>query len=84
MPLERAWQNPYAEPVIGSVRRECLHHVIVLGERHLRCILKEYFRYYNTVRSQLSLQRKAPMPKMVEPEGGRVIAIPHVGALDHH
>ncbi len=78
------WQNPYAERVIGSVRRECLHHVIVLGERHLRLILKEYVAYYNGVRPHLSLQRNAPIPRKVESARGRVIAIPHLGGLHHH
>ena len=49
------WQNPYAERVIGSIRRECLDHLIILSERHVRNILKEYIRYYNESRPHLSL-----------------------------
>ena len=79
------WQNPYAERVIGSVRRECLHHMIVLGERHLRLILKQYVAYYNDVRPHISLQRNSPIPRKVDPPGrGRVVAIPHLGGLHHH
>ena len=79
------WQNPYAERVIGSVGRECLHHIIVLGERHLQLILKQYVAYYNGVRPHLSLQRDSPIPRKLDPPGrGRVVAIPHLGGLHHH
>jgi transposase InsO family protein len=61
------WQNPYAERMIGSIRRECLDHLIVLNERQLRRILREYFAYYNEVRLQQSLERNAPVPREVEP-----------------
>jgi hypothetical protein len=78
------WQNPYVERAIGSIRHECLDHMIILGERHLRLILTRYIAYCNRVRPHLSLQRNAPMPRMVEPGRGRVIAIPHVGGLHHY
>ncbi|MDP3938194.1 MAG: integrase core domain-containing protein [Deltaproteobacteria bacterium] len=78
------WQNPFVERVIGTIRRECLDHVIVLGEDHLRRLLKSYIRYYHGVRPHLSLHRNAPIPRKVEPGRGRVIAIPHVGGLHHH
>ena len=61
------WQNPYAERVIGSIRRECLDHLIVLCENHLGRILKEYVHYYNESRPHLSLERNAPIPRSVEP-----------------
>lgn len=78
------WQNPYAERVIGSIRRECLDHVIVLNEDHLRRILAEYIEYYNNVRPHLFLDRNAPIPRVVEPPGtGEVIAVPHLGGLHH-
>lgn len=78
------WQNPYCERVIGSIRRECLNHVIVLGERHLRRILAEYFDYYHNSRCHLSLDRNSPLPRQVEPESeGEVVAIPQVGGLHH-
>ena len=54
------WQNPYAERLIGSIRRECLDHVIVLGERHLRRILTAYISYYHGSRTHLSLAKDAP------------------------
>ncbi len=78
------WQNPYAERVIGSIRRECLDHLIILGENHLRGILREYVRYYNKSRPHLSLERNAPVPRSVEPsELGAVVAVPQVGGLHH-
>ena len=78
------WQNPYAERVIGSIRRECLDHLIILSERHLRNILKEYIRYYNESRPHLSLERNAPIPRGIEsPSRGPVVAIPQVGGLHH-
>ncbi|PYT17065.1 MAG: transposase [Acidobacteria bacterium] len=61
------WQNPYAERVIGSIRRECLNHLIILGERHLRSILSEYVNYYNQSRPHLALDRNAPIARDVEP-----------------
>src|SRR6266436_258984 len=79
------WQNPYAERVIGSIRRECLNHVIVLGERHLRSLLKNYVNYYNVSRPHLSLERNAPVPRSIEPPAfGVVVAVPQVGGLHHH
>jgi putative transposase len=78
------WQNPYCEPTIGSMRRECLDHLIVLHEAHLRRILASYFEYYHRSRPHLSLGRNAPLPRQVEPpHRGRVIAIPQVGGLHH-
>jgi putative transposase len=78
------WQNPYAERVIGSIRRECLDHLIILGERHLRSILRDYVSYYNVSRPHLSLERNAPIPRSVEPSAlGAVVAVPQVGGLHH-
>src|SRR5205823_7401559 len=57
------WQNPYAERMIGSIRRECLDHVIVLGERHVRRILTAYAGYYHGSRTHLSLGKDAPTPQ---------------------
>ena len=62
------WQNPYAERLIGSIRRECLNHLMVFNERQLRRILRElYFAYYNEVRPHQSLERNAPVARAVEP-----------------
>src|ERR671924_228333 len=56
------WQNPYVERLIGSIRRECLDHVIVLHERHLRRLLTEYFRYYHDWRTHTALEMDCPVP----------------------
>jgi putative transposase len=78
------WQNPFAERLIGSIRRECLNHVLVLGERHLRRILARYFEYYHRARTHLSLDKDAPAVRPVElPETGRIVEIPEVGGLHH-
>ncbi len=78
------WQNPYAERVIGSIRRECLDHVIVLNERHLKRVLSSYFDYYHRCRPHLSLERNAPRPRPIQPPNqGQVIALPQVGGLHH-
>jgi transposase InsO family protein len=78
------WQNPYCERIIGSIRRECLDHVIVLNEAHLRRILADYFEYYHGCRPHLSLDRNSPVPREVESSQlGKVIAIPKVGGLHH-
>ena len=78
------WQNPYAERIVGSVRRECLDHVIVLGEQHLYRILKSYFAYYHRSRTHLSLGKDAPEPRPIQPTTmGKVVALPEVGGLHH-
>ena len=78
------WQNPYCERLIGSIRRECVDHVIVFNERHLMRILRSYFDYYLNSRTHLALERNSPIPREVElPHRGRVIAIPQVGGLHH-
>src|SRR3977135_571607 len=59
------WQNAYAERLIGSIRRECLDHVVVLGERHLRHILLSYMSYHNQARTHLSVNKDAPSPRTV-------------------
>jgi transposase InsO family protein len=78
------WQNPYAERLIGSIRRECLDHLIVLNEEQLRRILREYFGYYNGVRPHQSLERNAPVPREIQPlTRGKIISLPKVGGLHH-
>ncbi len=78
------WQNPFVERLIGSVRRECINHVIVLSERHLKRIVREYFDYYNNSRAHMSLNGNAPLPREVEPpDRGNVLAIPQAGGLHH-
>ena len=70
------WQNPFVERIIGSIRRECTDHVIVLNERHLRRLLTGYFEYYHRSRTHLSLDKDPP-------ENGEIRAVPQVGGLHH-
>ena len=78
------WQNPYVERLIGSIRRECLDHIIVLHESGLRRILKLYFLYYERSRTHLALDKDAPVHRAVQsPDFGRVIELPQVGGLHH-
>ena len=78
------WQNCYVERVIGSVRRECLNHVIVINDHHLRRILKDYFRYYHESRTHLSLDKDAPGFRAVQSnKSEKIIQIPQVGGLHH-
>jgi len=76
------WQNGYAERLIGSIRRDCLDHVVVFGERHLRHLLNSHQYYYNEVRPHLSLKKDAPIPRDVE-RVGRVVPLPILGGLHH-
>ncbi len=78
------WQNPYAERLIGSIRRECLDHVIVRGERHLRRLLTAYFTDYHGARTHLALEKDAPTTRRVQTSTeGPVVAFPEVGGLHH-
>jgi transposase InsO family protein len=78
------WQNAYVERLIGSIRRECLDHVIVTNESGLRRILKSYFDYYEHSRTHLSLAKDAPVARLIQPvETGPIVAIPQVGGLHH-
>jgi putative transposase len=78
------WQNPYAERVIGSIRRECLDHVIVLNRAHLRRVLTAYSRYYHRSRTHLGLEKDAPDSRPVSAaSAGPIIGIPEVGGLHH-
>ena len=76
------WKNAYAERLIGSIRREVLDHIVVLGERHLRHLLLSYMTYYNEARTHLSLDKDAPIPRQVQGVG-RIFAKPHLGGLHH-
>jgi hypothetical protein len=80
----RPWQNPYVERLIGSIRRECLNHVIVINEAHLRRLLTAYRRYYHGSRTHLGLQKDTPDHRPVsEVSTGPIVAIPEVGGLRH-
>jgi transposase InsO family protein len=77
------WQNGFTERLIGSIRRECLDHVIVLGEAHLRRILKSYAHYYNGVRTHRSLHKDAPIFRRIQ-QIGIIRSHPILGGLHHH
>jgi transposase InsO family protein len=78
------WQNCYVERVIGTVRRECLNHVIVFNDNHLRRLLKDYFRYYHESRTHLSLNKDAPERRAIQSnKSERIIQIAQVGGLHH-
>ena len=78
------WQNPFVERIIGSIRRECLNHVIIFDERHLRRVLSSYFQYYHKSRTHLSLDKDCPETRPIHPPtAGKIIAFPEVGGLHH-
>jgi putative transposase len=78
------WQNPYAERTIGSIRRECLDHMIILNERHLKRILSSYVAYYHGARTHLSLAKDTPDGREIQAiENGSVVELKRVGGLHH-
>jgi hypothetical protein len=72
----------YAERLIGSIRRECLDHVVVFSERHLRHPLLSYMKYYDRTRTHLSLEKDAPVSRSVE-RAGHILCRPILGGLHH-
>ena len=76
------WQNGYVERIIGSIRRECLDHVIVRNADHLRQILDAYARYYNEIRTHLALGKDTPEPRPVQRQG-HIVSVPLLGGLHH-
>jgi putative transposase len=78
------WQNGYAERLIGSIRRECLDHIIIANARGLRRALTAYVAYYLKSRTHLSLNEDSPVSRPVAlPTAGRIVAIPYLGGLHH-
>jgi transposase InsO family protein len=77
------WQNGFAERLIGSIRRECVDHIVVLGEAHLRRILTKYAAYYNELRTHRSLGKDAPIHRAIQ-HVGRIASGPVLGGLHHH
>jgi transposase InsO family protein len=78
------WQNPYVERLIGSIRRECLDHIIIFNESHLRRVLSRYFQYHHRTRTHLSLDKDCPQPRRIQSaSAGDIIAFPEVGGLHH-
>jgi hypothetical protein len=76
------WQNGIAERLIGTLRRECLDHVVVFGERHLRCVLLGYAAYYNQTRPHRPLRKDAPLRRTIQRIGG-IAVMPILGGLHH-
>ena len=77
-----SWQNAYVERVIGSIRRECLDHVIVFGEVHLRQIMRRYADYYNSARTHLSLEKDPPAGRSIQRKGA-IKSVKWLGGLHH-
>jgi len=78
------WQSPYIERLIGSVRRECLDHIIVLNQAHLHRLLNSYSAYYHRSRTHLALDKDAPEPRPVQGPGeGKIVAFDEAGGLHH-
>ena len=83
-PRCRACENSYVERLIGTLRRECLDHVVMLNDTQLRRLLRNYLTHYHGFRTHLSLEKDAPEPRLVEhPDQGRIVEIPMVGGLHH-
>ena len=79
------WQNAFVERMIGSIRRDCLDHVVVLNARHLEWILTAYFHYYHRRRTHLSLEMDSPNSRTVQrPSFGNVVQFPELGRLHHN
>jgi len=77
------WQNGFAERLIGSIRRECLDHIVVMGEEHLRRVLRSYARYYNEIRTHRSLDKDAPVSRPAQ-QAGNIKSHPILGGLHHY
>jgi hypothetical protein len=76
------WQNPYVERLIGSIRRDCLNHFVILNAQHLKRTLASYFAYYHGARTHLGLDKQCPLVRQVA-RAGRIIKIPQLGGLHH-
>ena len=77
------WQNGYVERVIGSIKRECLDHVIVMNENHLRSVLDDYISYYNKYRTHLGIKKDSHEERPVQ-DTGTINKIPFVNGLHHY
>jgi putative transposase len=78
------WQSPYIERLIGSIRRECLDHMIAINEESLRATLRSYFSYYHESRCHLGLDKDSPKHReILSPDKGSIVEIPKVGGLHH-
>jgi putative transposase len=77
------WQNAYVERLIGSIRRECLDHVLIANEHALKHILKSYFDYHHRSRTHLSLEKDCPFPRAIMNGCGEITSLPVLGGLHH-
>ena len=78
------WQRAYIERVIGSIRRECLDHLIVFNKRSLVRHLQAYAEYFQRTRTHLALQKDCPEPRRAQtPDAGPIVSIPEIGGLHH-
>jgi putative transposase len=78
------WQNAYIERIIGSIRRECLDHVVIYDEHHLRRTLSSYVQYYHQTRTHLSLDKDCPQTRPISPPAeGKIIVFAEIGGLHH-
>ena len=84
-PPSQTWQNPYVERIIGSIRRECLDHIIVLNGEHLKRTLADYFEYYHHDRTHLGLEKETPFGRPIQkkPQNGKLIKLSRVGGLHY-
>jgi hypothetical protein len=80
--LRSPWQNPYAERLIGSIRRDCLDHFVILNAKHLKRTLSSYFTYYHGSRTHLGLDKQCPHVRQVS-SVGTIVQIPHLRGLHH-
>jgi transposase InsO family protein len=76
------WQNPYAERLIGTLRRDCLDHVLIFGARHLRQVLTAYSCYYDQTRTHLSLDKDVPLGRAIQ-QHGAIVTVPILSGLHH-
>ncbi len=76
------WQNGYSERINGSIRRECLDHILIFGEAHFRRVMRAYVKYYNNARTHLSLEKNSPVERRVHAEGA-IKSVSHLGGLHH-
>jgi transposase InsO family protein len=76
------WHNAYVERLIGSIRRECVDHLVIFNEGHLRRNLAAYACYYNETRSHLALNKDAPFGRLIQ-QVGTITGVPHLGGLHH-
>jgi len=81
-PRRSPWQNGHVERLIGSIRRECLDHLVVFGETHLRRVFETYASYYNELGTHLSCNKDAPRSRSAQPVGP-IAALPVLGGLHH-